>query len=318
MSKLTPERLLSDLRKKFGEDSALLMGAGGGSGVREVCPTGNPVLDRWVIGVGGMPYGRIMEMFGAENSGKTTLMNRMLAGVQRDGGIAVLCETEHKYDPTWAELHGVVLEQLVLLQPPHLEAATEQFEAIIDKAEGKRILIALDSVAATPCKKEVEEGVSGTPGIGEAARVWSRSLRILSSKINKHQVAIVLVNQVRTKIGVMYGDPTTTPSGNAIKHYASLRLAVNHGKGIDGHAGRYINVTMLKNQLAPPFRKAALRLDFAKGFNIRWEVLNHAKELGMVPAKCQSFKDAANALGWQDLLVEGGDNGTEEETGSGD
>jgi recombination protein RecA len=309
-----PARVVAALRKKFGDDAAMLMGESG-TGITEVCPTGMAVLDRWVLGVGGLPYGRIVEVSGSESSGKTTLMNKMLAGVQRDGGVAILCETEHSYDPAWAKLHGVGVADLVLLQPNHLDGekgALAQFEAAIGRH--KKVLIAMDSVAATMTKAEYEDGITGGAAMAEAARAWSRGMRILAPAIARNQAILLLVNQTRAVIGKMYGPSETTPGGNAIKFYASIRLSVYHGKRIDGGAGRFIGVQAQKNKVAPPFRKAQFKLDFASGFDDRWAILDHAKEMGCIEAKCHSLKEAIKGLHWEGIEAKDGSDDKEEET----
>lgn len=246
----------------------------------------------------------IADGFVVHNSGKTTMMNTFLAGVQRDNGIAVLCETEHSYDPAWAKSLGVDVDNLVLLQPNYLDGedgALAQFENVITRSGDRPVLIALDSVAATPTQREFKDGVSGDAAMCEAARCWSKGLRTLAATVAKHGAILLLVNQIRAKPGVMYGPTETTPGGNAIKFYASVRLAVHHGKKVEGGDGRYMGVTAVKNKICPPYRKAQLRLDNDGGFNERWAVMNHAKEMGCVASSCRSYKEAVAALDWSDL-----------------
>lgn len=297
----SPKQLVASLRKSFGEDAAMLMGDEG-TGVRSVCPTGIRVLDHHIIGVGGLPYGRIVEMYGNESSGKTTMMNKMLAGCQADGGIAVLVETEHSYDPAWARLHGVNTDDLVLLQPDYLDGddgVLAVIEKVIERVSDRPVLVALDSVASTPTKAEVTDGVTGDLKIGEPARAWSKAMRILVGKLKGKDACLLLVNQTRTKIGVLYGNPETTPGGNAIKFYASVRLSVLHGSKIDSGGGREMTVMSTKNKVAPPYRKAKLRLDFDKGFNDKWATLNLAKDLKLIENKSQDEAAAIKALGWE-------------------
>lgn len=304
MAKSQEEILVGKLTKKHGEGSAVLLCQGTWATVTEVCPSGIGALDNHVLGCGGMPYGRIMEMYGLEGSGKTTLMNRFLAGCQRDGGIANLTDAECKFDADWAKLHGVDPDKLLVEQPAHLEQWLEITEnAILQKPAGRPMLIALDSVAALPPKASVEEGLAGDAAIAEAARIWSKAMQKLPALVTRHKVALILLNQVRTKIGVMYGNPETTPGGNAIKAYASIRLSVMHGKQTEDKQGRYMTVSAVKNQHRRPFNKAQLKLTFAEGFDERWNTLNHAKEMGCVEARCRSYKDAIAALGWQEQTV---------------
>lgn len=313
----TPEELLigklrASMKKAYGpkddrfgridEIVMLLSGEGRTSVVTDVCPSGIDVLDRWVLGCGGIPYGRVVEMYGGESGGKTSLMNRFLAGCQRDGGLAVLAEPENKYDLDWAKLHGVDPDKLLLLQPDHLEHWFELAErAILTKPAGSHMLLALDSVAALPPKKAVEEGLTGDAAVAEEARIWSRYLKLLVPLLARHKVALLLVNQIRMKIGVMYGNPETTPGGNAIKFYSAIRLSVNYGQHVkDGPrtAGKLVNLNCQKNQLCPPFRKAKVKLLFDTGFDDRWSTLDHAKEMGCVTAKCRKLNEALEALGW--------------------
>lgn len=277
----------------------MLMGESG-TGIKAVCPTGLAVLDRHVLGVGGIPYGRIVEIFGAESSGKTTIMDRILAGVQRDGGIAVLSETEHTFEPSWARVHGVDTDDLIFTQPSYLDGedgALAHWENILLGAGGRHVVIALDSVAAMKTKAEFEGGIAGPAGMAEVARIWSRAFKSFAELLDKKQATLVCINQVRSKVGVMYGNPETTPGGNALKFYASVRLAVIHGKA-DGATGRFMKVKAVKNKLVPPYREAALKLDYATGFNEKWSILNHAKEMGCVPNGCKSLKEALANLHW--------------------
>lgn len=299
---VSPKALVTALQSKFGDESAMIMGDAG-TGVKSVCPTGIAVLDRWTLGVGGAPYGRIIEISGGESSGKTTLMNKLLAGVQNDGGTAVLAEVEHTYDPAWAKLHGVDVDKLVLMQPDYLDGeggTLVQFEYLIENSKGP-ILIALDSVAASQSKREFEEGLIGDPGMAELARAWSQGLRRLNPIIARRQAILVLVNQTRSNVGVMYGPKTTTPGGNAIKFYASVRLSVGHGQKVDNGLGRLMSVLAVKNKVAVPYRSCNLKMIYSKGFDERWNIMNHAKDRKVVPDSCRSYKDAIAALGWSDL-----------------
>jgi recombination protein RecA len=304
MAKTQEEILTGKLQKKHGEGAAVLLSAGTWSRVTDVCPSGIGALDHHVLGCGGMPYGRIMEMYGIEGSGKTTLMNRFIAGCQREGGIANFTDAETKFDEAWAKLHGVDPDKLIVSQPAHLEQWLEITEnAILQKPASKLMLVALDSVAGLPPKRAVEEGLGQDDSVAEAARIWSRAMQLFPMLVSRHGVAMILLNQVRLKIGVMYGNPETTPGGNAIKAYAALRLSVSHGKQTEDKQGRYVNVQAMKNQMARPFNKAQLKLQYAAGFDDRWATLNHAKEMGCVDAKCRSYKEAREALGWPEPAV---------------
>jgi recombination protein RecA len=299
MPKSVEEVLANKLQRKHGEGSAVLLSQGSWSRITDVCPTGLAVIDNYVLGCGGMPYGRVAEIFGLEGGGKTTLMNRLLASCQREGDISVLCDAENKYDEDWAKLHGVDPDRLVIEQPAHLEGWLEITEnAILGKPTGKKMLVALDSVAGLKCRRAVEEGLSGDAAVAEEARVWSRSLPLLVRLAAQHKVAVVLLNQVRMKIGVMYGNPETTPGGNAIKAYAAIRLSVMRGKQTEDKQGTYMHVSAPKNQVRRPMHKAQLKLNFATGFDDRWNTLHHAKEVGCVDNKCRKVSEALKNLGW--------------------
>jgi recombination protein RecA len=302
-AKLTPTQVVARLRRKFakqfGDGVAVTMGDGSSQRIKAVCPTGILPFDHHVLGCGGVPYGRIVEMSGAEGSGKDTLMDRILAGAQRDGALAALLETEHKWDPDWAKLHGVHLPDLVFSQPPYVEQAHLEIEELVRMSTPqRRVVIALDSVASTPTKKEVEEGMDGGAAVGEQGRLWSHFMRVMPGLVAKHQALLLLINQIRMKVGVMYGNPETTPGGLAIKFHSSFRLTTYHGKK-DGPSARFMSVQALKNQTCPPMRKCSLRLDFHEGFDDDWAILDHAKEVGAVAAGCKNVKEAVKALGWE-------------------
>lgn len=313
MSDLTPKQIVAGIRKRHGDESAMLMGDSG-TGVKGVCPTGIGVLDHWVLGIGGLPYGRIVEISGAESSGKTTLADAIMAGCQRDNGIAALIETEQSYDPAWAKIHGVNVDELVFLQPNYLSGdpkekdsdgggALQQIESLVTKStETRPIVVVLDSVAATCTKGEYEKGLVGHAAMAEQARDWSAGLRTLNKVISKHQALLILVNQIRAKPGVMFGPTETTTGGNAIKFYASIRLSCYHGKQIDGGSGRYMKVKAMKNKLCPPYRGVDLRLDYDSGFNEMWNTINYAKEVGCVDKGLKlsrkGYFEACSNLNW--------------------
>lgn len=295
-------KLSRSLAKEHGEGAVVLLSQGSWSKITEVCPTGIAVVDNYVLGCGGVPYGRVVEIFGPEGGGKTTLLCRLMASCQKDDGIANFTDAENKFEEDWAVLHGVDPDRLVVEQPKHLEEWLEiTEEAILKKPAGKKMLVALDSVAGLKCRRAVEEGLSGDAAVAEEARVWSRSLPLLVRLAAEHKVAVVLLNQVRMKIGVMYGDPETTPGGNAIKAFAAIRLSVVRGKQTEDRQGTYMHVRAAKNQVRRPFHKAQLKLNFATGFDERWSTLNHAKEVGCVDNKCRSYKEAMANLGWGEV-----------------
>jgi recombination protein RecA len=306
MAKKAPEQISIDLlRKKFGNDAALLLSEGGLE-IDSVTPTGITVLDRFVLGIGGLPRGRIVEVYGPEGSGKTTLADKIMAGHQSDGGVVYLNDVENKFDPKWAALHGVQTDKVVLMQ--NAEAAEqwlEQLEMLLTSGPDVPMCFVLDSVADIKVMREIEEGVMGDAAMAEHARVWSGKLRIIKPLIRKRKALVVCLNQIRSKPGVMYGPKETTPGGNALKFAYTTRLEVHHGTHVkDGPAtvGRLMHVKAVKHQVSPPFRSVTLRLNFLDGFDDRWSVLDHAKEVGCVDKRCRSFKEAAKNLGWDDLL----------------
>lgn len=294
------KKVVAELHKAH--PSLLVLGDGAPARVQHVCPTGISVLDKWVLALGGLAYGRMIEVFGGESVGKDTLVNRIIAGAQRDGSVAALLDTEHKWDPDWAKLHGVDLGSLLWDQPGTVEEVHSETEDLVSKSTAKRrMVIVVNSVAATPTALEVNTGVTGDPAVGEQGRLWSRFCRIMAQEVSRHQALLILVNQVRNKIGVMFGNPEITPAGKAIKHHVYLRLAVGHGKFGDGKRTRFMTVTAFKNQGCPPMRRATLKLDFEKGFDERWAIINHAKEMGCLNPKSQSLKEALENLGWSDV-----------------
>lgn len=300
-------RLVKLMRARFkSEDVALLMGEGGFARVKEVCPTGIEVLDRHVIGIGGLPYGRGVELKGEESSGKTTLLNRFMAAAQKDGCTVALADAEEKFDPSWATLHGVNLAEVVQMRADTLENFQEEAMFIVEKQ--KRCMIALDSIASIATKNELVEG-KYLPA--EHARLWSQFLRPFKQLVREKQALVVFVNQMRMKIGVMFGNPETTFAGNALKHFYSLRLNVSHGKTIkeEGvHQGRYMHVRADKNHMAPPLRSAALKLTYTEGFDEMWSTINYAKDVGCLEAgetvNVERYNEALANLGWAEKAEE--------------
>jgi recombination protein RecA len=300
-----PQRVVDALRKHFKRDDvAILMREGGFAMVRTVCPTGLDVVDRWVVGIGGLPYGRVVQLKGVEASGKTTLLSAMMAAAQRDGALVAFADQEHKFNPAWAEVHGLDVGALVQLQPETLEEFHDQAMYLIDHAPKGPLVVALDSVANCATKRELAEG-KDIPA--EHAALWTKFLRPATLKLAQRQAILLLVNQPRSLLGNAYGPQETTFAGRALRHSCTVVLDVAHGKGIDadeggGKSGRYMHVQASKNQVAPPYRKATLRLDYLTGFDDDWSVLDHAKDVGCI-AKDAAFipknvREARANLGW--------------------
>lgn len=309
-SKLAVE-IAEAVKKKFGKESALVLGEGGSrSDVREVIPTGVEVIDRYVLGCGGFPVGRITELYSGEGAGKTSLLLAAIASAQRQGGLAVLAETEHALDTKRATTFGVNLDQVVLLQPNHIEGMMEQAEAVLLSLKADvPVLFGWDSIAATPPKSELEEGLVGDAVIGERARLLSRACRVLPGAAKGKRVAFVFINQTRDKIGGFGADHTTTPGGNAVKFLASIRLSLLGGAAVkDGaiHVAKDITVMTVKNKLTPPFRKARVRLNYTTGFDNRWSTISHAKDEEVIAEDSKTtdntYAEALKKLGWDDLV----------------
>ena len=313
------ERLVEALRTRFKSgDVALLMKEGGYARVTAVCPTGIEALDRHVIGIGGLPYGRGVELEGEEGSGKTTLLSKFMAAGQRDGCVVAFADSENKFNPEWGVLHGMDTEAIVQLQSETLEDFHEHALFVLQKQ--RQVMIALDSVAAIPTKLELSEG---TDIPAEHARLWAKFLRPFGQLVARKQALCVFVNQPRNKIGVMYGNPETTFGGRALKHFYSLRLHVSHGKGVKeegAHTARYMHVSANKNQLAPPHRKATLKLDYTEGFDDHWATINHAKDVGCLEtskaATEASWREATKNLGWGEAEAETYPDSSEQPPGS--
>jgi recombination protein RecA len=298
-----PERLVAALRERFKDPAAaLLMKEGGFAEVTSVCPTGIDVLDRHIIGIGGLPYGQITEVEGEEGTGKTSLLARFMAAAQRDGALVAFTDAETKFVPSWGAIHGLDLGALVQVDAENLEAWQERADYLLTKVPKGKLMIALDSIASLPTKNEYDRTAGGQ---GEHSRVWTEWGRQFKRKVYERQALVVWLNQPRSKIGVMYGPNETTFGGRWLRHAPLVRLKTMHGQSIkdgDAHVGKYVGIMAQKNQLAPPFRKAKLRLDYATGFNDDWSTLNHAKDMGCIDEKAtfipKNVREARANLGW--------------------
>lgn len=299
-------RAAEAMQKKFGkafkrEDVAIVMTAGGYAKVRNVCPTGIDVIDQHVVGIGGLPYGRIVELKGEESAGKTTILSMFMAAAQRDECLVYLQDSENKFNPEWAAVHGLDASQVVQMQAATLEEFHEQALFAVDRP-GPVPFVGLDSIAQIPTELELQEG-KDVPA--EHARLWAKFLRPFSQKVARRGALVVFVNQIRMKIGVMYGNPETTFGGKALQYAYTIRLRVSHGKGIkDGNVSvaRYMHVSAEKNQVAAPHRHATLKLDYATGFDDDWATLEHAKDVGCIEKEAshipKNVREARANLGW--------------------
>ncbi len=318
--------VLKIVRKQFGNDAATIIGADKGIAITkrtDVIPTGLDVVDNYVIGCGGLPEGRVIELFSEEGAGKSTFAYTFLAAAQRANGIAVLAETEQVFDPVRASLFGVNLDELLILNGEYLEMLVQQFETTMDAIAEKGVApctLVWDSVAQTPTEAEWKDGFIGGGRVGDRAKALSLAMRTVTPKISKSRTSFVAVNQVRDNIGVHFGDKYTTPGGHAIKFAASVRLQIWGGKAVkEGteHIGKDITLIAVKNKMAPPFRKCRLRLDYEHGWQDEWNTIHHAKDRGLVPKgtryDSKGYALALDALGW--APVKEGETGQDEGTG---
>ena len=271
---------ISKIEKDFGRGSVMKLGDQNIEDV-EVIPTGSLALDA-ALGVGGYPKGRIIEIYGPESSGKTTLAIHAIAQAQKQGGIAAIIDAEHAFDRTYAKNLGVDLETLLISQPDNGEQALEIADNLI--RSGAIDIIVIDSVAALTPKAEIE-GEMGDSKMGLQARLMSQALRKLTANISKTNTCCIFINQLRDKIGVMFGNPETTTGGNALKFYASVRVDVRRTTQIkdgDEALGNRTRVKIVKNKMAPPFKKAEFDIVFGEGISHVGEVIDLGVEYDII------------------------------------
>ncbi|MEI8062058.1 MAG: recombinase RecA [bacterium] len=286
---------LAQIKTKFGEDSIMTLGEKPKVDI-DVIPTGSIGLDA-ALGVGGLPRGRIVEIFGPESSGKTTLALHVIAQAQKKGGVCAYIDAEHAMDPDYSVKIGVNIDNLLISQPDTGEQALEIVESLV--RTGKIDVVVIDSVAALTPKDEIE-GDMGAFHVGKQARLMSQALRKLTAIVAKSKTIVIFINQIRMQIGVMFGNPETTPGGKALKFYTSIRLDIRRiaqiKKGEEIMGGR-VRVKVVKNKVAAPFRQTEFDLMYNEGISREGEIIALGEKMGFVTKMGSSYSYGEMKLG---------------------
>ena len=287
---------LVQIEKSFGKGSVMKLGDSKANMNIEVVPTGSLSLDL-ALGLGGVPKGRIIEIYGPESSGKTTVALHMVAEVQKREGIAGFIDAEHALDPSYAKKIGVDIENLYISQPDNGEQALEIAETMV--RSGAMDIVIIDSVAALVPKSEID-GEMGESHVGQQARLMSQALRKLTAIVNKTNCVVIFINQLREKIGVMYGNPETTTGGRALKFYSSVRLDVRKVETLKQGGemvGNHVRVKVVKNKVAPPFKEAEFDIMFGQGISKEGDILDLGVKIGAVDKSGAWYAYEGNKIG---------------------
>lgn len=289
------DQAMKDIRTKFGDEAIMTFGATKPGKIPAI-PTGSIGLD-WALGIGGLPRGRIIEIFGPESSGKTTLALHTIAEAQRAGGIAAFVDAEHALDPEYARRLGVKLPELLISQPDTGEQALDIVESLV--RSGNVDVIVVDSVAALTPKDEIE-GEMGQSHVGKQARLMSQALRKLTAIVSRSKTIVIFINQIRMQIGVMFGNPETTPGGKALKFYTSVRLDIRRiaaiKKGEEVVGGR-VRVKVVKNKVAAPFKATEFDLLYNEGISREGELIALGEKYELVSKSGATYKMGDTKLG---------------------
>ena len=289
------QETLKEIEKMFGKGSVMKLGERQAVDV-DVIPSGSLLLDE-ALGVGGYPKGRIIEIYGPESSGKTTLALHAIAECQKRGGRAAFVDAEHAIDPVYAKNLGVNIDELILSQPDSGEQALEIVEMLANS--GAISLIIVDSVAALVPQAELD-GEMGDNSVGLQARLMSKAMRKLAGILNKKECAVIFLNQLREKVGVMYGNPETTSGGRALKFYASIRIDIRRTEALKSGSdiyGNTVKIKIVKNKVAPPFKTCEIDIIYGEGVSKYGEILDRAVELGLIKKSGSWFEYQGNKIG---------------------